>query len=185
MKKTITLFIVFFVGFALNYINGNAQTILPSGELQYKAWGNIANSNGNKLTEDELRGILDSKLYTDYTDARSNFVKGRTLCLIGIPTAAYGMFLVYSPKTMLKFMSIFDKEIDIDSPGSQLGTIIAGCMVLTASGVLLGIGIPKFFVGRHQIKNVVDDYNQQKGYTYSPSISFGAQTHGIGFAVNF
>ena len=69
--------------------------------------------------------------------------------------------------------------------GAKIGFSIGGGLFLTASAVLLGIGIPQFFVGRHQIKNVVDDYNQQKGYTYSPSISFGAQTHGIGFAVNF
>lgn len=186
MKKTITLIIVFFVGFALNYINGNAQTILPTGELSYKAWGNISNAEGKKLTEDDLRDILDAKLYTDYSEARRKFVRGRTLCFIGIPLAAYGGFCVLAPNTMANLLLGSKEEMtESRKRGAKIGASIGGGLILTASAVLLGIGIPQFFVGRHQIKNVVDDYNQQKGYTYSPSISFGAQTHGIGFAVNF
>lgn len=171
--------------FLIFSIGGNAQTILPKSELTYKGWGNIAiASDGKKLTNDELRNILDAKLYSDYSEARRKFVRGRTLCFIGIPLAAYGGFCVLAPNTMAKLLSGSKEEMNENQKrGAKIGASIGGGLVLTASAVLLGIGIPQFFVGRHRIKNVVNDYNHQNGY--EPTLSFGAQPHGIGFAYNF
>ena len=183
--KTIKFFIV--LTFILLSFGAKAQTILPKSELTYKGWGNIAiASDGKKLTNDELRDILDAKLYTDYSEARRKFVRGRTLCFIGIPMAAYRGFCVLAPNTIAKLLSGSKEEMnESQKRGTIIGASIGGGLVLTASAVLLGIGIPQFFVGRHRIQNVVEDYNRQNGFSYEPSVSFGAQQYGIGFAYKF
>lgn len=149
-----------------------AQTILPKGELSYMAWGNIA-SDGQKLTDDDLRDVLDAKLYTDYTEARRKYVSGKTLCCIGIPLAVVSITGIAAG---LSTKSDF---------GAGLGAMYWGSIGFTGSLVLLGIGAPKYFIGRNKIKSVVENYNHQNGFSYEPSMSFGAQQYGIGVAFNF
>ena len=155
-----------------------AQTILPKGELSYMAWGNIA-SDGQKLTDDDLRDVLDAKLYTDYTAARRKYVSGKTLCCIGIPLAVVSTIGIIAGSSAAKSAE------SMSNLGNRVGALYWGGIGLTGSLVLLGIGAPKFFIGRNKIKRVVENYNHQNGFSYEPSMSFGAQQYGIGVAFNF
>ena len=170
--KTFKFLIV--LTFILLSFGAKAQTILPKSELSYKAWGNIA-YEGHKLSEEQLQGILDPEQYTAFAEAKHKFASGKTLCIIAIPLAAVGAVQYFAPDTMGKLYG----------PNGVFVSRLSGILMMTGAVAVAAVGIPNLFVGRHRIQNVVEDYNRQNGFSYEPSVSFGAQQYGIGFAYKF
>ena len=58
---------------------------------------------------------------------------------------------------------------------------------LLSGGVLLLVGIPLHVSGNNALEKVVGEQNarRQPGTAFVPSLDFGVQRHGIGFALNF
>jgi hypothetical protein len=173
--KTIKFLIV--LTFILLSFGAKAQTILPKSELSYKAWGNIA-YEGHKVSEEQLQGILDPEQYTAFAEAKHKFASGKTLCIIAIPLAAAGAVSIFGADTI-------GKKLYGGTDGAPLVSRLSGVLFMTGAIAVAAVGIPNLFVGRHRIQNVVEDYNRQNGFSYEPSVSFGAQQYGIGFAYKF
>lgn len=58
---------------------------------------------------------------------------------------------------------------------------------LLSGGVLLLVGIPLHLSGNDMLEKVVGEQNARRkpGAAFAPSLDFGVQRHGIGFALNF
>lgn len=119
-------------------------------------------ANGQKISNEELTNFLDSYQYADIKDPLRK-TKG------GLITAGVGLGLV---ATGVVAYECFD----------DLLYAIFGWPCLIGGLVCTGIGVPKFFINKSKVNKVLDAYNQGKA---QPTLSFGPQQNGIGFALNF
>lgn len=188
MKRVLFLAII---GFLMG-LNANAQVANPD-LLNYSFGGVYRNSNGEKLSKQELQNYLSSYEYADYLSASRKFKNGVILTGVGVGCFATSALLIngimrkgdnYMNKYGDDYVPRDDDSFDDDTV-DVLGSAFYGGMlswVFIGGGVVCtAIGVPKLFIANGKLKGVATNHNNQSNM----SLSFGAQQYGYGFALEF
>lgn len=109
--------------------------------------------------------VLDSDLYDRWRS-------GESMRLWGMASWATGSGLLLGALPM----ALVDSGLN----NGSLACILTG-------GLLVLVGVPLHVSGNSMLESVVDEQNARRepGAAFAPSFNFGAQRHGIGFALNF
>ena len=137
-------------------IIGNSVNGGTNGKTVYKKGGKLLFSDtGVPLTETDFTSFRD---WDKYQSARALRRAGNILMLsaAGCVGVGLGIMFWYGDDVPLIYSAI-------------------------GGGALLGSGLICTIIGNAKINNIGKNYNQHPGY----AIDFGAQEHGIGFAINF
>lgn len=173
MKKLLNLLVMAFFVCAFS-LTANAQYINGStDEIHYKSLGKIVNSNGVKLTTEDLSKIFEPNLYTDYKDASRKYKTGLLLTCVG------GALLTYSlTTTTIGFISMQTED-------AEMAGALVGVVFFIPATIVTAIGVPKLIKGKKALIGVTEEYNQSLNKKTSATLSVGATSHGIGLALNF
>lgn len=154
----------------------NAQYVTGANpQLSYKAMGNIVNSDGTKLSAQELEKMLSSELFTKYEEAKGKYKSGIVLTSVGTGLAVVGFGTAFATR----FITETDENfLILDIVAGSGALMIIGGVVLDA------IGIPKWVIGKNRLKNVAKEYNQHNT-AQNVSMTVGTTHNGFGLALNF
>lgn len=137
-------------------IIGNSVKRGTNGKTVYKKGGRLLFSDtGVPLTETDFTSFRD---WDKYQSARALRSTGNILMLSAAGCVGVGLGI--------SFWYVDDIPFILSAIGG---------------GALLGSGLICTIIGNAKINSIGKKYNQHPGY----AIDFGAQEHGIGFAINF
>lgn len=140
-----------------------------SQTLFYKSNGNILNAANEKISPDQIRELFkeNEKLLADYNAGRSKKTVGNVLLYGGL-----GLFLINTYYQTLSSNSNFnDNNYDNGNP-----------FVLSIVGLAsMAVAIPVKIGFSKKIRNVVNDYNNQKATANNkPKLDLITNSNGIG-----
>ena len=176
VKKTADIYMIKYKNghkeeYAINAENINNSTISNNQGWLQRSSGRLV-LNGKKLSEEELKGLLTQKAYSDYVSARSKKAAG-DFCLFT------GTVCVGTAIAIMSTANGYDE------------TYYAGLVVALLADILYPIGLIKNGIAKGRISRIADDYNAAHGYRdnfsvrFSPSLlrtttAQGSSTFGVG-----
>lgn len=170
----------------------NAQ-VVNQDLLNYSFGGTYRNSNGEKLSKQDLQNYLTSYEYADYLNASRKFKNGVILTGVGVGCLATSALLIngivregnsLTSKYGDNSVPRDDDNLDEDTINFLGGAFYGGMLswVFIGGGlVCTAIGVPKTFIANGKLKRVATNHNNQP----SASLSVGIQQYGYGIALKF
>lgn len=163
MRKLL-IFIVFCLCGSVT-LKAQYATAPVEGPLSYK-WGGIYNAEGKRLSKED--GLTN---YFTTPDYQRRFKRGRNQYFIGA-----GLALTGAAGCILT-TELAPSDIESEATGGLYLASLVYAYPAFITGTVL------FFVGRHKLKDLTNDYNYEHGQKVS--MNFGPQEHGIGLSLIF
>lgn len=122
---------------------------------------------GNELSDETLEALLTEDEMGTFRGMRVMSNIGRITSTVGAPIFGFGLGWGLGNLIVGGYMSPFATSM----------MLIGGSVMIP--GLIVGL------IGDGRIRSVLDDYNHRNGYSYSPTIEFGATPYGMGLTFNF
>lgn len=170
MKRTILFFAAMLITFAAFAQYQESSSMKVKGSTIYL--------DGNKLSQEEAATFLGSA-GDEYLNNRKGYKVGLGLSVGGASLTAVSGFTFLVTSAVTAVVAPFSALGEEDIPAGIKTTLFvsAGGFVIGAAAMLAGI--PTAAVYQSRIKKQARNYNQ------SLTVSFGAQSSGIGLAMRF
>lgn len=129
--------------------------------------------DGNKLSDDDVLGILGEETYNIYSKARKQIRIGETTTTIG--GTLLGTGIGYAIGGFLASRMLGNKE-------SASDYLIKGGIIAVIGTIPLAIGLPVMKKGCKKLESIADNYRNENPHG---TLSFGATGSGIGLCYRF
>ena len=154
---------------------------VPGQVIVYKRGGSIRFcSNDQKLTQEDFTSIKGWREYKGAKNLRGWGYATSAIGLVAVPAACVLIDYYAIPKYSWAYYSNGDGSFREEAYYHQGFGELTQISVIVGSTLFAG-GLAMIIVGNTKIKKIVKGYNNKPGYAFD----FGAQQHGIGFAMTF
>jgi len=162
--------------------HGFAQ-LRNDGGLTYEK-GQIYQANGQEITDEQALALFGSELYNaTYVGAKKQSSIGRKLIVPGAIVAGAGAVTSIVGGVVL---GIGTSEGSDAVSGTGAAVFSLGMLAFVAGDAMLSAGIPLRVIGNRRLEWLTNDYNSRsQSAQRTPTVTFGAQKHGMGIALNF